>query len=265
MNLSPIQQKSYWNVNTAVHEKKVEKQNKESGNAVVIKSDVLEISRAGYEQQIDNKKQIDNKQKKENEKLSATSGKDSLEITRSNNESSTVTIHFTDSAQVSRTVDRGYIVINGTRLEISQEMKEQLLQADKEAEEQRVNSFYKWMMEHELGVAKQQGEALKKSAMEAAKAMEIARRIAKGGKVPPEDERKLMEFSPEMYAMAKSAGAMATRHKKYESLYDEEDDGNKDTIEGTKSSLVSYETQMDVSLDDTAEVQGISAAENDFS
>ena len=46
------------------------------------------------------------------------------------------------------------------------------------------------------------------------KIMEIARRIARGDSVPPRDEKKLMEYSDELYQMAKSA-AMLSRRKKH--------------------------------------------------
>jgi len=42
------------------------------------------------------------------------------------------------------------------------------------------------------------GEALEEAAVDLAKIMEVARRIAKGAKVPSSDERKLMEYSMEL-------------------------------------------------------------------
>ena len=54
-----------------------------------------------------------------------------------------------------------------------------------------------------------------------AAAIEIARRIAKGGKVPASDEQKLLEMDPDMYQMAKQQALMARHHKKYkDSLFD---------------------------------------------
>ncbi len=59
------------------------------------------------------------------------------------------------------------------------------------------------------------------------KIMEIARRIARGDSVPPRDEKKLMEYSVELYQMAKSAAMLSRRkkHKKHKSLFDEEEGG----------------------------------------
>lgn len=72
--------------------------------------------------------------------------------------------------------------------------------------------------------AKQQKEAGKEAAAEMGKIMEVARRIMKGAIVPASDEKKLMEFSMDMYQVAKNIGAMARQEKKekYESLWGEE-------------------------------------------
>ena len=63
-------------------------------------------------------------------------------------------------------------------------------------------------------VAEQQKEAGKESAAEMGKIMEVARRIMKGSIVPASDEKKLMEFSMDMYQMAKNIGAMVRQEKK---------------------------------------------------
>lgn len=61
-----------------------------------------------------------------------------------------------------------------------------------------------------------------------AKIMEIARRISNGDKVPAYDEKKLMEYSAEMYQMAKAAALLHQKgkRKEYDSLYDEEEEGS---------------------------------------
>lgn len=63
-------------------------------------------------------------------------------------------------------------------------------------------------------------------AMELGKIIEVARRIMKGAIVPASDEKKLMEYSTELYQAAKNIGAMAQREKKeeYESLWDEDEE-----------------------------------------
>lgn len=75
-------------------------------------------------------------------------------------------------------------------------------------------------------VSEQQGDALEDAAVELSKIMEVARRIMKGAIVPASDEKKLMEYSSELYQAAKNIGAMAQREKKeeYESLWDEDEE-----------------------------------------
>lgn len=78
---------------------------------------------------------------------------------------------------------------------------------------------------HNTETAKQQSEALAKAADEMVKMMEVYRRIASGGKVPPEDERKLMEYNHELYMAAKSAAMLAQREgEEYDSLWEDEED-----------------------------------------
>ena len=54
-------------------------------------------------------------------------------------------------------------------------------------------------------VAEQQKDATKEYAADVAKAMEVARRLMKGAIVPAYDEKKLMEFSMDMYQVAKTS------------------------------------------------------------
>lgn len=75
-------------------------------------------------------------------------------------------------------------------------------------------------------VAEQQADATAEYAADIAKLMEVARRIMKGAIVPAADEKKLMEYSNEIYQTAKSIGAMAQRQKreKYDSLWEDEEE-----------------------------------------
>lgn len=83
-----------------------------------------------------------------------------------------------------------------------------------------------------LESTKQQTEAMAEEAQDLAKVIEVARRIAKGAKVPSTDEQKLMEFSMEMYMSAKSMAMMNEENKKYKSLWgDEEEKENPDPME----------------------------------
>lgn len=82
-----------------------------------------------------------------------------------------------------------------------------------------------WSAELNKVAGEQQAEAMEDAAQEMQKIMIIARRIMHGDKVPPQDEKKLMEFDDKLYQMAKSAGAMAKYRdrKEYDSLWDDEE------------------------------------------
>ena len=80
--------------------------------------------------------------------------------------------------------------------------------------------------------SRQQSGAMAKQADEYSKCIEVARRIARGDKVPPKDEKKLLEFNSEMYQMAKNMGAMVKRsekQKEHKSLWKDEDENNTNT------------------------------------
>lgn len=80
-----------------------------------------------------------------------------------------------------------------------------------------------WNAVANMEVAKQQGEAMEEYAVDMVKIMEVARRLMQGGIVPPQDEKKLMEYSMELYQAAKNIGAMMQQRKReeYDSLWKE--------------------------------------------
>lgn len=85
-----------------------------------------------------------------------------------------------------------------------------------------------WALKANMVSAEQQGEAMEEYAEDLGKIMEVARRLMKGGIVPATDEKKLMEYSMELYQAAKNLGAMARQKEKekYDSLWDEEEEDN---------------------------------------
>lgn len=80
-----------------------------------------------------------------------------------------------------------------------------------------------WSAAANMVSAEQQGDAMKEYAEDMGKILEVARRIMKGGIVPASDEKKLMEFSMEMYQAAKNIGAMAKKKEEYETLWEDEE------------------------------------------
>ncbi len=76
--------------------------------------------------------------------------------------------------------------------------------------------------------SRQQSNAMQEYAEDMAKIMEVARRIAKGGRVPASDEQKVMESSMELYMAAKNAAMLNEMKEKeeYDSLWkDDEEKG----------------------------------------
>lgn len=109
-------------------------------------------------------------------------------------------------------------------------------------------------------VYKQQSDALEKQADQMGKMMEIYRRIAKGGRVPPKDENALLNYSKELYMAAKMAAMMLREKdkdkKKYDSLLDEED---AEKGEGVDAAEAAANTEIDVAAPEAAPAISFSA------
>ena len=90
-----------------------------------------------------------------------------------------------------------------------------------------------WSLTANMESARQQGEAMEEYAVDLAKIMEVARRLMKGGIVPAEDEKRLMEYSMELYQAAKNIGAMVKQREKekYDSLWEDEEEKNEETVD----------------------------------
>lgn len=96
--------------------------------------------------------------------------------------------------------------------------------------EQRVAAF-------NMEVSKQQAEAQGEMYEDLAKIMTTVARMCAGDKVPPSDEKKVMEYDGDMYMAAKQAqaamAAIKKRQKEYDSLWEEkEKEANKFDPEG---------------------------------
>lgn len=84
--------------------------------------------------------------------------------------------------------------------------------------------------------SKQQKEAMEDSALEMSKILEVARRIGKGAKVPATDEKKVMDYSMDLYLAAKNLAMLNKMNKKkkeeYDSLWGDEEERKKYDPEG---------------------------------
>lgn len=84
--------------------------------------------------------------------------------------------------------------------------------------------------------SKQQKDAMEDAAVEMGKIMEVARRIGKGARVPANDEKKVMDYSMELYMAAKNLAMLNKMNKKkkeeYDSLWGDEEEKKEYDPEG---------------------------------
>lgn len=93
--------------------------------------------------------------------------------------------------------------------------------------------------------SKQQGEAMARAAEDMAKIMEVARRIANGDLVPARDEKRLMDYSMELYMSSKNMALLNEQKEKeeYGSLWEDEEELPEHDPEGV-SENASYTGEM---------------------
>lgn len=153
----------------------------------------------------------------------------------------------------------GFIEVNGSRYTVSGDMAEQMRSAYEKIKARNEGVIARQTAEANARAAKQQTEAAMKEGETMGKAMEIARRISKGGHVPAQDEKFLMQFSQEMYMAAKMMAAMAEEHKEEDSvLEDEEQTAEEDGAEAIGTGTEHLEASA---TDGT--VDGVSTAPNE--
>lgn len=147
---------------------------------------------------------------------------------------------------------------NFDRVELSKEL-DALDKAYEETfqERERINAVGSAV--HNAEVSKQQTEAEIKAAKERMKCMEIFRRIAQGDKVPPQDEKKLMEFDSKMYMAAKNMALLhvADEHEVHDSLWGDEEKEK----ESPDAHEVAENTEVELSLPDVPAAGPSAAAE----
>ena len=195
---------------------------------------------------------------------------DTVEISQAGREFNRVSVSFSNSAMVHRAVKQGSIEIDGKKVELSDDVKKQLLAADAQIQNARNAVSLRNMLMREAANARQTSDAMKEANDRMSRAMTTASRIMHGRKVSPADEKELMEFNKDLYAMAKSAAALEKhRHRKD---HDEDDkiSAENDAARAREAEPKDYsveeapmpqnEVQMDVSFDgDTPQVTAVGA------
>lgn len=239
-NINPVQSHNAF-TNTSVIN-----QPKNKSDDTILRTDLLEISEEG-------------KQLLENEEISATSGKEKLNISKAKDGKS-FNIRFEDSAAVLRIVDNGYISINGKKIMLSEDDKKKLIQTDKIAAAQRLAAFEKRHVEHEMRVAKQQGAAWEIYFRQREKIMKSQLKLSKGEELDPSELKELLERDPHGYQMALMLKNMKENHKDknihrtdssskedeyMKQLYETASKG----VDGKDIEWIGYNTSLNISLE----------------
>ena len=152
----------------------------------------------------------------------------------------------------------GFIEVNGNRYTVSGDMATQMRSAYEQMMARNQARIARQTAEANARAAKQQTEAAAEQWEKMAKAIEIARRISKGGRVPPQDEQFLLEFSQEMYMSAKVMAMMAKEHKDEDSVLEDEEETEES---GGVEAVGSGTEHLEASVSGDA-VSGVSSAVN---
>ena len=109
-------------------------------------------------------------------------------------------------------------------------------------------------------VSRQQSDVMEKYVKDLVKIMEVARRISNGGIVPASDEKKLLDYSFELYQAAKNMGAIARQkdREEYDSLWEDEEEEQQEYDPEGKAYNAETEVELPASMTPGAEA----AAEN---
>ncbi|TYZ24806.1 hypothetical protein [Selenomonas ruminis] len=180
------------------------------------------------------------------------------------------TARFRSTAEISRVVKLGYMMVNGQKVTLDKQQQKELMAAGKQMEKDRQNVMNQFMMEQQLSSARQSADGWKKAAQQQSRVTQTAIRLMHGRHVSPADEKELAEFSSELYAMAKSAGALERIREDRESRERDrkisednarqraEEQEPKDYSTKPLSDYPTYETQ--VAIDMSGDVPQIGAA-----
>ena len=212
--------------------------------------DEVDISATGYELQQANKEKASH-EKTEKSRID-------FSVFRQG-DSNKFVISFGNAALVSRAVKQGYIEVEGQRIDLSDDVKKQLLATSKQIQDMKKGVSLHNFLLHEAANARQNSDAMKEANDKMSRAMQTASRIMHGRKVSPADEKELMEFNKDLYAMAKSAAALEQHRRKRDDKEDEKLSADNEEARAREAEPKDYsveempmpdvETQMTVSLD----------------
>lgn len=171
----------------------------------------------------------------------------------------TASVVFSDARDIGKALASGKIQVEGATVELSEEALNKLKEARDQFYADRDAETERYVTELNGYAAMQQREACQDAAEDMSKAMETARRIARGDIVPYKDEQKLMEFDKDLYQMAKTAAMLhqAEKHKKHKSLYKDEEEREYTNPEELAEPMQKFGVEVEVSLGDVPAVENI--------
>lgn len=167
---------------------------------------------------------------------------------------------FTNTSDIGKALASGRINVDGVSVELSEEAMEALEEAREKLYKDREAESARYVAEFNSYVARQQGEACEDMAEDMAKAMETARRIARGDIVPALDEKKLMEYDKDLYQMAKNAAMlhqMEEKRKRHKSLYEDEEEREYTDPEAETTPMQKFGVEVEIALGDAPAVEGV--------
>lgn len=182
------------------------------------------------------------------ESVTASSGSDTLTAEKTGQG---YKIHFEDAAQISRTVERGTLTVDGVEVPLDDAAKAKLsaigeqLTAQQEAATQQSN------MQHDLAVAQQQSEAVNSAMKKLSELLKIFTLFSSGKRVSPVDVQRLMQEEPDLYKVASSMRTLAlekNRDKGDGKQISTEDEPASDNTNLADMDAPSLEVQMSVSM-----------------
>ena len=169
-------------------------------------------------------------------------------------------IIFTNAADMGKALATGQVRVDGVTIDLSEEAMQALYDAREKFYADRDAETLRYVAEFNGYAAKAQSEAMEDISADMAKAMETARRIARGDVVPAIDERKLLEYDKELYQMAKASAMLHAKekHKKDKSLYEDDEKREYTDPEAETTPMQKYGVEVEVSLDDVPAVENVS-------
>lgn len=178
-----------------------------------------------------------------------------------NRNTETSRVVFTNAADIGKALTSRKVNVDGATIELSDEALQALFDArdkfyaDRDAERNR------YVAEFNSYATKQQSEAMEDAAEDMAKALETARRIARGDIVPAQDEKKLLEYDDKLYQMAKNAAmlhALDEEREKHKSLYGDEEEREYTDPEAETTPEQKFGVEVEISLGSAPAVESIS-------